>query len=148
MIKQVSNFKYFLTSIMLSIGLTPVEKTDELNLITPIYNFNGDWDWDDNGQFYTITDFQVTLVQTGNVIKGQHCNVGMEGRRIDCSLDEFSIVGTVNNNVAMVDYKSFYSDTSGKATIKLLTNGKIEWLVTEEAPGQTFFPKKAILSKQ
>lgn len=107
--------------------------------------FSGNWIWDKNND---LSSFSLSLFQNNQEIKGGHCGVAQSGRRIDCSDEgEFSIVGNVTDNIAVVYYTSSYSLTTGTAQLKILPNGKLEWKVLQPASGQTFLPEKAILSK-
>lgn len=109
-------------------------------------SFEGKWKWNKNNDYST---FDLELKIINNEIKGEHCIVSMNGRRIDCTdQDKYSIKGTLNGNIANITYTSYYSNTSGKATLELLNDGTLKWKITKEARGQTFFPIKAILVKQ
>ena len=112
-------------------------------LIKPHISLTGEWSYDG----YPHNSLHLTLRQSGNRIRGTHVAIALGGNRIDAYLDdEESINGTINGDMARVNFKSAYFDGGGGvAIIKILDEKTIEWTVIEER--EHWFPKSAILTK-
>ncbi|MDW5289679.1 hypothetical protein [Formosa sp. PL04] len=121
-----------------------VKKTDKnYEVVNDV--FSGTWNWENNND---TSSFDLILEQNSNVVQGSQCAIAQSGRKIDCSEEgDYSIVGTINNDVATVSYKTSYSSTEGSAELKILPNGNLEWKIINKASGQSFLPSTAILIK-
>jgi hypothetical protein len=109
-------------------------------------NFSGRWSYSS-----ARTSFLVILTQKGSALSGTHCCTMAAGRKIDCYLEatDISITGTVTDaNLVTVTFKSFFSETSGKATLKRISPTQIEWTITEAPKGEFYLPSKAVLTKK
>ena len=111
-----------------------------------IANFSGKWSYSTER-----TSFLLVLNQKGNVLTGNHCSTMAGGNKIDCFLDatDMSISGTVSDpNTVTISFKSFFSETSGKATLKKISNTQVEWTIIEEPTGEFYLPGHAVLNKK
>jgi hypothetical protein len=109
------------------------------------HDFSGTWTYSTSN-----SEFILELLQNSTDITGTHCSVMQGGNRIDCSDDEvLSIKGFLKNQKnIVVDFKSFYSGTNGKATIRKINNSTIEWKIIEKPAGEFHIPESVILKKQ
>jgi hypothetical protein len=97
------------------------------------------------------TSFLIIITQKESALSGTHCSTMAAGRKIDCYLEatDISITGTVTDaNLVTVTFKSFFSETSGKATLKKISPTQIEWTITEAPKGEFYLPSKAVLIKK
>ena len=111
-----------------------------------IGNFSGKWDFTTEG-----SSFQLLLTQKENAITGSHCSTMLSGNKIDCFLNstDLSITGTVaDSNKVTIDFKSFFSGTTGKATLKKISATQIEFIIIEEPEGEFYLPDRATLTKK
>jgi hypothetical protein len=108
---------------------------------------NGIWECSTNSSQFTLY-----LNQSGSTLSGSHCSVFQNGQKIDCRLDNADLsiqptdVGT--NNLITVNFKSYFKNLSGKATIKKISDTEIEWTITEKPAGEYYIPNSATLTKQ
>lgn len=109
------------------------------------FNFSGNWH-----HSTSRTQFTLKLLQTGMLLKGTHASVLAAGNRIDASLDSTDItingVLTSNSNVAIVTFRSSYSNTIGKAKLTH-TPVEIKWEIIQKPLGEYHIPDKGILRK-
>ncbi|HUS00806.1 MAG TPA: hypothetical protein VMY77_03725 [Chitinophagaceae bacterium] len=109
--------------------------------------FNGIWECSS-----TASQFTLYLSQNGTTLSGSHCSVFQNGEKIDCRIDptDLSIqatdVGT--SNTVTVNFKSYFKNLSGKATLKKISETQIEWTITEKPQGEYYIPNTATLTKQ
>jgi hypothetical protein len=111
-----------------------------------IANFNGKWSYTSDR-----TSFLLVLTQKQSILSGTHCSTMAGGNKIDCFLDatDISITGTVtDSNLVTITFKSFFSETSGKATLRKIGPTQIEWTIIEEPKGEFYLPTKAVLFKK
>jgi hypothetical protein len=111
-----------------------------------IANFNGKWSYSSDR-----TSFLLVLTQKQSVLSGTHCSTMAGGNKIDCFLDatDISITGTVtDSNLVTLTFKSFFSETSGRATLRKISPTQIEWTIIEEPKGEFYLPTSAVLFKK
>jgi len=111
-----------------------------------IANFNGKWSYSSDR-----TSFLLVLTQKQSVLSGTHCSTMAGGNKIDCFLDatDISITGTVtDSNLVILTFKSFFSETSGRATLRKISPTQIEWTIIEEPGGEFYLPATAVLFKK
>jgi hypothetical protein len=125
--------------------------------IIPIMNCNaqnitGKWHWQNKSG---SAMFSLTLEKTtNNTIKGYHCAVAQNGKRIDCdsdsSDDDYSVsLMKLQENVYIGTIFSNYSAT--KSTYKLIyrpSNDTILFQRVKKGDGITFIPKKVVLHRE
>jgi hypothetical protein len=73
------------------------------------------------------------------------------GRKVDCGFDasDLSITAVINDpNFMTVDVKSYYSGSTGKATLKKISASQIEWRLIQEPAGEFYLPDQVILTKR
>jgi len=92
--------------------------------------------------------FTLDLFQVGDSIKGYHCGITRNANRIDCSQEGevygFTITGTVDGNVAYVNFKSTYSNATGEAIITRYKDF-IHWKIVSNTEGEFYLPMDEIL---
>ncbi len=109
-------------------------------------DFEGRWSYSTESSAFTLF-----LNQNGNTLNGTHISTMLNGDKIDANVNssQLSISGTlIDPSTADVDFKSYYSFLSGKATIKKLSDTQIEWVITQKPQGEYFIPDSVILTKQ
>ncbi len=108
-------------------------------------DFNGHW------VFTTESSvFDLLLTQKGSILTGSHCSTMLKGNKIDCFMNssDVSINGTVkDSNMVTIDFKSYFSGSSGKAALRKISTTKMEWKIIEEPKGEFYLPDSAILTK-
>jgi hypothetical protein len=125
--------------ILLLVTLLSIEAKAQNQLLTGSWTASGP-DW----------VFDLTIIHEGTKVSGNHCSVTRNGNRIDCSNDDadMSFTGTSNTTpVVTVTFKSHYSASQGKATIKRINDSTIEWRIIQEPKGEYHLPAFATLSK-
>lgn len=122
------------------------QRQSSLNTENAEESFTGNWDAPENG----FSSFSLNLTQSKNQIIGYHEAIALRGNRIDAALPtetKPSIVGTIANGIAHIQFKSAYGeDGRGKATITIHGN-IIEWKITESY-GVHYLPNSAVLTRQ
>ncbi|MBP2666879.1 MAG: hypothetical protein H6Q76_1859 [Firmicutes bacterium] len=91
------------------------------------------------GTWYAFVDntaFTIVIEQEGRIIKGAHTAVYDYGRRVDSSVGGVSMVGTLEGNVAYMEWKSGLSPENGKATLEYLAGrpATLHWKIVDELP--------------
>jgi hypothetical protein len=81
--------------------------------------------------------------------QGEHCGVYFDGRRMDCSYEEYSIaLNKVSENVFTGTILSAYSRTLSEIRVTYFPDTKkIRWQVTKDGEGQSYFPKDVIMEQ-
>jgi hypothetical protein len=108
-------------------------------------DFTGSWSYTTQS-----SQFHLHLTQNGNSIVGYHCSIMDNGNRIDCSDDytDLSIKGVViEPNTISVSFRSYYSLSSGRATIRKITDTNIQWKIDVKSNEVYYIPDSAILVK-
>jgi len=134
--------KNFITLITLAVGLLAILPPAGLaaDAKTP---FTGAW----AAKTTEHSAFSLQLTQKGDQLEGYHSAVAQKGNRIDSALpgeDRPSIKGTIVNGVALVQFRSGYSEATGNATLTL-KDGKLEWKITKSS-GVHYLPDTAVLT--
>jgi hypothetical protein len=96
-------------------------------------------------------DFQLSLKQIGNQISGTTHSNDYGGNVADV---QYTLSGTVSDNIATVKYYSDYWEQNMKGSIKYLTNDQIEWTQIpqkgRDMPGKTvlyrYTPVQSVIS--
>jgi hypothetical protein len=109
-------------------------------------DISGTYTWSyDNGR----NNFEIYLSPNNAVIgstptsfKGEHCGVFDDGKRMDCSYEEFSInLNKVSQNVFTGTILSAYARTIHDIKVTYLpATDQIHWEVTLQRSGQIYFP--------
>lgn len=105
--------------------------------------FMGTWSSSGQGRDLLI---QVTNVAEGSLIASHDAAFG-GGTRIDKKKN--SIEGMINGKSVDVSWKSGYSKASGRATMTMLDDNRIQWRITSiTTQGEHYLPQEAILVRQ
>lgn len=107
-------------------------------------SFQGSWSGTGETMF-----FDLDLVQDGSGVTGHHCGTTRDATRTDCAMDaedEWSIVGTIVDNVATVRFVSAYSGASGAAVLTL-RGDSLAWEITEFPDDAFYVPSQATLHR-
>ena len=110
-----------------------------------VANFQGSWVDKEEKDL----SFSLDVRQEGTTLTGYHCGMTKDAKRIDCSLEgeDFTIVGTINGNIAKVKFTSAYSGQIGMAMIT--HNGEsLLWEITAFPNGIYYLPDSATLAKE
>jgi len=129
----------FTAIVVLVLALVNCQKTKQ-----SVSDFNGKW----LGASEDLP-FGVTLIQTGNQLKGWHCEGLPDGSRADCMPEEHeaSITGTVENEVATVTITSGYSGESGKARMTC-KGDTLYWELLGSLGTEFYIPYEEILYRK
>jgi hypothetical protein len=116
-------------------------------------NISGTYRWElDEGRRY----FEITLMPTNIILgspitsyKGEHCGVFENGKRMDCSFEEYSInLNKLSENIFIGTILSAYSRTVHDIKVTYLpATNQIKWEVTNHRGGTTYFPWNVIMDK-
>jgi len=108
------------------------------------------WILDDGRRYFEISLSSKNAIRgtTPTSFKGEHCGVFEDGRRMDCSDGEYSIVlNTVTENIFTGTILSAYSRTIHEIKVTYFPDTKkLRWQVTKDGEGQTYFPKDVIMN--
>jgi hypothetical protein len=123
-------------------GLTDAQKfyVIEVDIAQYAANFSLDGHWVDES-----TGFSLDLYQDLKNVWGQHEVVAQNGNKID-SL-EASIQGTLEGNVATVQFKSSFTDSVGTAEITYIDVNTIQWKIITPPDGEFYLPAEATLKR-
>jgi hypothetical protein len=88
--------------------------------------------------------FSLDLYQRGRRIEGFYHAITRNATRLDT---DSVVAGTVTGQTAAVRWTSGYSGVSGKAALRLLRGGRLEWRITQAGQGEYWAPEKATLRK-
>jgi hypothetical protein len=105
----------------------------------PTIDFTGHWE-------DSSSAFSLDLSQAGEQIAGSHTVVAQQGNKID-SLDK-SIEGSVQGNMAVINFQSSFATNSGAAQITFIDQNTIFWKVTNPPDGEYYLPNEATLVKK
>lgn len=110
-----------------------------------ISNIAGNWNWKQGAEM-----FDLTLKQDGTKITGYHTAIGQRGAKADETAPdaaEPSIKGDLKGQIATIQFRTGYPDSTGHGTATLkLRGGFLTWqIVTSE--GEHYLPKSARLSR-
>ena len=103
-------------------------------------SFSLDGHWVDES-----TGFTLDLFQDWKNIYGDHTVVAQDGNKID-SL-EASINGTLNGQVATVQFQSSFTADTGTAQITYLDVNTIQWTIIDPPDGEYYLPQEATLTR-
>ena len=106
--------------------------------------FGGTWDSFEDTPNVSFTLF---LTQTNLKIEGKHCSSMYRGHKIDCSLEDVSVSGSINGSIAIISFQSSYGLGKGDAKISLINN-MLLWEITKPPKGEYYIPRKAFLKKR
>lgn len=111
-----------------------------------IANFNGTW-----GYTTENSQFDLILTQNANVLTGSHCSAMLSGNKSDCGIEasDLSISAIVSDPIIVtVNFKSYFSGLSGRATISKLSDTQIKWTIIEKPKGEYYLPEVVTLIKK
>lgn len=131
--------------VILCVGLCSGLTTATETANPEVADFQGSWVDREEKEL----SFSLDLRQDGTILTGYHCGMTKDAKRIDCSLegDDFTIVGTITDNIAKVKFTSAYSGQIGMA--KMTHNGEsLLWEITAFPNGLYYLPDRAILTKE
>jgi hypothetical protein len=107
------------------------------------------WILDDGRRYFEISlsSKNAILGTIPTSFQGEHCGVFEDGRRMDCSYEEYSIaLNKVSENVFTGTILSAYSRTLSEIKVTYFPDTKkIRWQVTKQGEGQTYLPKDVIM---
>lgn len=108
-------------------------------------DLTGPWQWEQGQE-----SLDLTLVQHGNEITGYHSAVGERGMKVDEVLEASgkpSITGAIKGNVATVQFRSGYPDSTGGGTARLTLRGAYLYWQIIKSEGEHYLPKTARLTR-
>ncbi len=110
-----------------------------------IPNFSGKWTWkNEAGDTFTIN-----LTQKNDIIKGSHEATAENGTKVDSSNGEISIYGKYVDGAFLVEFRSFVSDTKGRAMMRLEDKGKsLLWQLVNYPEGEYYIPQGNVYMKK
>jgi len=107
-----------------------------------VSNVNMAGQWED-----TQSGFILDLVQTAADIVGRHVVVAQQGNKID-ALDGNTIHGTLQGNVATVQFQSSFTQDVGTAQITYVDSDTITWKIIIAPGGEYYLPAEATLVRK
>lgn len=124
-------------------NLTPDQKTYVIQIDVAQYraDFSLDGHWED-----AATGFSLDLYQDWKNIYGHHTVVAQGGNKID-TLD-VSINGSLQGQVANVQFKSSFTDDVGEAQITYIDVNTISWKIITPPQGEYYLPAEATLTRK
>lgn len=96
--------------------------------------------WFDGEWFYsvgikTVFDLELIVLKDGTV-KGKICCSLNEGKREDCSQDDYNLRGTIKGDCIEATFYSMHSpDKPGEASICKVSDNQIAWTITKTPDG-------------
>lgn len=124
-------------------NLTPEQKyyTVEIDIAQYRADFSLDGHWED-----AVTGLSLDLYQDWKNIYGKHLIVAQGGNKID-TLD-VSIDGILRGQVADVQFKSAFTDSTGTAQITYIDVNTITWKIITPPDGEYYLPAEATLTRK
>jgi hypothetical protein len=125
-------------------NLTPEQKIYTIQLDLALYRatFTLSGHWED-----AKTGLSLDLSQTWKNVTGHHLIVAQGGNKID-TLDTTTITGTVQGQVATVQFQSSFASEPGAAQITLTDTNTIQWKITTPPGGEYYLPAEATLTRK
>jgi hypothetical protein len=122
--------------------LTPDQQVYTIQIDVAQYTagFSLDGHWED-----AATGFSLDLYQEWKTIYGHHTVVAQGGDKID-SLD-VSIDGSLQGQVATVQFQSSYTNDTGLAEITYVDVHTITWKIIDPPDGEYYLPAEATLTR-
>jgi hypothetical protein len=113
-------------------------------------DISGTWRWfeEEDKSFEIYLEKPDPNLDDDYDFMGTHCGVFLEGRRMDCTLEDFSIfLKNESKNIFIGKITSAYSLTDFEIRLTYFEEAKeILWEVTKKGEGQSYFPFKVILT--
>ncbi len=125
-------------------ALTPDQKIYTIQIDTAIYKaaFTLTGHWED-----VKTNLKLDLSQVWKDILGHHLIVAQRGNKID-TLDATTITGTLQGNVATVQFQSSFASDLGTAQITYVDTNTIHWQIITPPNGEYYLPGEAKLTRK
>jgi hypothetical protein len=125
-------------------NLTPEQKIYTIQIDTAMYRatFTLSGHWED-----ATTDLTLDLSQEWKNVFGHHLIVAQGGNKID-TLDTTTVTGTLQGNVATVQFQSSFASDLGTAQITYLDMNIIHWQITTPPDGEYYLPTEATLTRK
>jgi hypothetical protein len=125
-------------------ALTPDQQIYTIQIDTAIYpaNFTLTGHWED-----ATTGLSLDLSQEWKNVFGHHLIVAQGGNKID-TLDATTITGTLQGNVATVQFQSSFASDLGTAQITYVDTNTIHWQITTPPNGEYYLPAEATLTRK
>lgn len=106
-------------------------------------NYSGVWSYESDE-----TSFTLDLKQNGKEVVGTHSSVMLGGSRIDDSMDEESVKGTVTDEGLVVSIKSGYGLGTGKAKLTFVGQDSIRFKFVTLPKGEFWIPRDVIMVRE
>ncbi len=111
-----------------------------------ISNIAGNWKWKQGAEM-----LELTLKQDGTKITGYHSAIGQRGAKADevaPDAAEPSLQGDLKGQIATVQFRTGYPDSTGHGTATLtLRGGYLNWQIVK-SDGEHYLPKLARLRRE
>jgi hypothetical protein len=124
-------------------NLTPEQKIYTIDIDIAQYRatFSLDGHWED-----AATGFSLDLYQDWKDIYGHHTVVAQGGNKIDTL--EVSINGSLQGQVATVQFQSSFTTDTGTAQITYVDVNTIQWKIIDPPEGEYYLPAEATLIRK
>jgi hypothetical protein len=123
--------------------LTATNSLEDNFVRAPDKIISGEWKWVNNSDQLT---FNLKIKQIGRNISGSYCAIADYGNRVDCDENgKIAIMGTINGQIANLNFTDYYSGATGKANITWINENKLLWEITYIQEGDYYLPKSAIM---
>jgi len=125
-------------------ALTPEQKIYTIQIDTAIFpaNFTLTGHWED-----ATTGLSLDLSQEWKNVFGHHLIATQGGNKID-TLDATTITGTLQGNVATVQFQSSFASDLGTAQITYVDVNTIHWQITTPPNGEYYLPAETTLTRK
>lgn len=105
---------------------------------------SGEWVWENS----EASTFTIKINKVSNYYIGTYFAVAESGMKIDGDVDDTPSFkfDKLNKMEAIVTFKAYFSETTGKAKLKY-ENDKLLWEIIEEPNGEYYCPNYAVLNR-